>query len=55
MQLPEEAIKEFIQIYKRNFGVELTLQEATDKATRVYLFFQMLLKEPNVIRQGNEN
>ncbi len=55
MVLPEEAIKEFIQIYKKNFGVELTFQEATDKATRVFLFFKMLLEEPNLVNQSNES
>lgn len=42
--LPTEAITEFKQIYLEEFGKELSLEEATEKATSVFNLFSVLLK-----------
>ncbi len=47
MQLPPEAIKEFKEIYKKDFGEELSDQEAYDKALSVLHVFAILLQEDN--------
>lgn len=33
--LPKKAIEEFKKIYKKSYGVELSDEEATDKANRL--------------------
>lgn len=42
--LPTEAVNEFKQIYLEEFGKELSLEEATEKATSVFNLFSVLLK-----------
>ena len=33
--LPKKAVEEFKKIYKKSYGVELSDEEATDKANRL--------------------
>ena len=40
--LPEKAILEFKQIYKREYGEDLTDEEATERAYAVYDFFKII-------------
>lgn len=43
MQLPEDAIKEYKQIYKKQYGVEITDAEAQEQATNLLEFFKLLI------------
>lgn len=42
--LSDEVIKEYIDIYKNEFGIILSRSEATKQATRLLEFFKILLK-----------
>ena len=42
--LPKQAIKEFREIYKREFGVRLSNDEATEKVISLLGLFKVLLK-----------
>ncbi|MBI5452866.1 hypothetical protein HY945_05390 [Candidatus Gottesmanbacteria bacterium] len=44
--LPQEALIEFKQIYKEEFGVELPDEEAVKKATAVLNIVKVLAKKP---------
>lgn len=44
--LPKEALIEFKQIYKEEFGVELLDEEAVKKATAVLNLVKVLAKKP---------
>lgn len=56
--LPTDAIQEFKQIYFRKFGEELTDEEATEKANRVYelhkALFDYLLEESQKVMNQHE-
>jgi len=59
--LPESAIKEFIEIYRKHYGVILTLEEAKIKAQNFILFFKSISNEisnsnmnTNLILKGGE-
>lgn len=43
--LSKESIKEFIEIYKEAYGLELDISEATDKATRLMLLIRAVYKQ----------
>ena len=43
--LPESAIKEFIEIYRKHYGVILTIEEAKIKAQNFLLFFKSISNE----------
>jgi len=43
-QIPEEIIEEFRKIYKTEYGVKLTTNEAKDKARKMISLFCLLLK-----------
>lgn len=42
--LPAEAVTEFTALYKKNFGKELTFDEASELANKVFIFFKTVLK-----------
>lgn len=42
MQPSKEAIKEFKQIYKKEFGKEISDQEAYEQGSRLVNFFKLL-------------
>ena len=42
--LPPKAIEEFKEIYKQEFGEDLSDKEALEKATRVINLFQVIYK-----------
>ena len=42
MQLSNEAIKEFKEIYRKNFGQELSDLEAREKAERFITFMEVI-------------
>lgn len=59
--LPESAIKEFIEIYRKHYGVILTTDEARIKAQNFILFFKSISndiskpsKNTNLILKGGE-
>ena len=45
--LPKKAISEFIEIYKRSYGVALSYEQAEDRANRlVKLYRSVYVDEP---------
>jgi hypothetical protein len=44
MILPREAIEEFKQIYKKEFGEELSDQDATERATKLLDLYKVIYK-----------
>lgn len=50
--LPELAIKEFIEVYRKHYGVILTTEEAKIKAQNFLLFFKSISSE---ISKPNKN
>jgi len=52
--LPEKAIIEFKEIYKRKFNVDLSMEEATRKAIEFFNLMKVLLK-PAVAEKGQKN
>ncbi len=52
--LPKEAVEEFKQIYKKEVGVELTDEQATDKANRLFRFMKVITK-PIAKKEDNDN
>ena len=44
MILPDEAVKEFIEIYKKEFGETLDTKVGREKAQRVFNFFKTITK-----------
>ncbi|EKD99946.1 MAG: hypothetical protein ACD_22C00128G0002 [uncultured bacterium] len=42
--LPKEAVTEFAELYLKNFGIQLTQEEAVEKATRVFNFFKTIIR-----------
>ena len=47
MSLPDEAIKEFIAIYKKQFGVELNMTDGREKAQKLFNLFKVITKPVN--------
>ncbi len=50
--LPQEALIEFKQIYKEEFGVELPDEGAVKKATAILNIFKVLAKKPIAAKGG---
>lgn len=46
--LPKEAIKEYKEIYLKNYGVELTDEEATRRANNLVALYAAVYGEPAV-------
>ncbi|MDN3581882.1 hypothetical protein [Mucilaginibacter flavus] len=44
MQIKEDRLQQFIELYEREFGVQLSISEATEKATRLLQYVYMCLK-----------
>ena len=44
--LPKKAVEEFKQIYKRSYKIELTDEEAIDKANRLVRLYQAVYSDP---------
>lgn len=44
--LPNEAILEFIELCRKNYGVNLDLDKANEYANRLYRFLKLITK-PN--------
>lgn len=44
--LSQKAIDEFREIYKREFKIQLSQTEATEKATNIFNMLKVLLTEP---------
>ena len=42
--LPEEAVTEFIELYKKNFGVHLDRKTGSEKANRCYRWLKLITK-----------
>lgn len=48
MQIPDDALDEFIQIYKKEFKEELTKTEASEMASRLLTLYELLARKlPN--------
>lgn len=43
--LPKKAIEEFKKIYKKSYGVELSDEEATDKANRLVNLYKAVYSD----------
>ncbi len=46
MILPDEAVKEFVELYKKNYGVELNPADGRTKAEKLYRFLKLITKPP---------
>ncbi len=55
MNLSQETIEELRQIIKEDYGVELTLAQATEIANNLVGYFDLLAKIPFKDIQKNEN
>lgn len=53
MKLSKEALTEFKQIYKEEYGIELTDSEALDKAITLLRLFKAIYKPINNTKQNN--
>ncbi|MBI2414377.1 hypothetical protein HYV31_00825 [candidate division WWE3 bacterium] len=42
--LPKDAVTEFAGLYLKNFGVQLTSEEAEERANRVFNFFKTIIR-----------
>lgn len=54
IMLSEEAISEFRGLYKTQFGVELTLDDATQLAYRLLGLYKAVLGSPQQSKEPNE-
>jgi hypothetical protein len=53
MRVPEEALNEFLEIYREEFGVDIPHDEACEMATRVLKLYTLLSKTPPSLRKSN--
>jgi len=44
--LPKKAIEEFKRVYKKSYNIELTDEEASDKANRLVRLYQAVYSDP---------
>ena len=44
--LPQKAVEEFKKIYRKSYNIELTNEEATDKANRLVRLYQAVYTDP---------
>ncbi|MDP3996870.1 MAG: hypothetical protein Q8P86_04245 [bacterium] len=44
--LPKKAIEEFKRVYKKSYNIELTDEEAGDKANRLVRLYQAVYSDP---------
>ena len=56
LMLPKEAIKEFKQIYRQEFGVDLSEEEAQRRANNLMAFYRAVLEEdqPGAIKKSED-
>lgn len=47
MSLPKDAIKQFIKIYKKEIGKELSFEDATVQANKFFNFLKLITKPQN--------
>jgi len=47
--LPEKAIQEFKELYKKRYGVELSDQEASDRANRLFNLYKVTYMPESII------
>ena len=45
--LPDQAIHEFIAIYKKEYGKSINFKEATSRANNLFLLYRAVLKPLN--------
>jgi len=43
--LPDKAILEFIELFKKEYGIVLTLDQAKNPSSKFYLFIKAILEE----------
>ena len=55
--LPKEAIKEFQRIYRQEYGVDLSEEEAERRANNLMVFYRAVLEEelPEIIKKSEAN
>jgi hypothetical protein len=46
MKLQEEEIREYMEIYKRDFGEDLTFEEAREITVRLIALYEVLCRPP---------
>lgn len=44
--LPKKAVEEFKRVYKKSYNIELTDEEASDKANRLVRLYQAVYNDP---------
>ncbi len=47
MKLNPKSVQEFIEIYKKEFGKELTFAEAEEMGQELLSFYSLISKKPN--------
>ncbi|MDD5721581.1 MAG: hypothetical protein PHT16_04055 [Candidatus Pacebacteria bacterium] len=50
--LPEKAIKEFKELYKKRYGVELSDQEASYRANNLFNLYKVTYMPNSIIEPG---
>jgi len=53
MQISEEQIKEYIEIQKKDRGVDLTLEEAYKEASELLMFVNVIYKRLPQLQENN--
>lgn len=53
MTLPDSAITEFQALYKAELGVELSIKEATERASKIIRLFSLIC-EPLPVDEAND-
>ena len=54
--LPKEAIKEFQLIYRQEYGIDLSDEEATRRVNNLMAFYRAVLEEdqPGAVRKSED-
>ncbi len=51
--IPQEAIREFKEIYRKKFGEEITEKDALDKALRILNLYKTVYGSDNLPQKSN--
>jgi hypothetical protein len=46
MRISDEALDEFVEIYTKEFGEDISRDEASEMATRILMLYALLSKKP---------
>lgn len=48
--LPDEAVHEFIELYKKRFGIDLDFKKGTELANRCYRWLKLITKPTSTVK-----